>query len=49
MPARSAKQYRFMRAVKSGSAIGPSKEVVEEFIQNTPKKKKQLFMKKGKK
>ena len=49
MPTKSAKQYRFMRAPASNSAIGPSKEVAEEFLKATPKKKKQLFMKKGKK
>lgn len=48
MPAKSAKQYRFMMASKSNSAIGPSKEVAEEFIKKTPKKKRQLFMRKGK-
>lgn len=49
MPAKSAKQYRFMQAVRSGkiaSAAAPSKEVAKEFIDKTPKKKRSLFMKK---
>lgn len=46
MPAKSAKQYKFMAAVKSGNAVGPSKEVAEEFVSKTPKKKRKLFMKK---
>jgi hypothetical protein len=37
-----------MQAVKSGKLknVGPSKEVAEEFIDKTPKKKRSLFMKK---
>ena len=38
--------YKFSKATKSHSAIGPSKEVAEEFIRSAPKKKKQLFLKK---
>lgn len=49
MPAKSAKQYRFMQAVAHGkvaSAAAPSKEVAKEFIDKTPKKKRSIFMKK---
>lgn len=55
MPATSGKQYRFMAAVAHGAkpkgkdkGIGPSEEVAEEMIKKTPKKKRSLFMKKGK-
>lgn len=51
MPAKSAKQYKFMQAIAHGtskmaSAAAPSKEVAKEFIDKTPKKKRSLFMKK---
>jgi hypothetical protein len=53
MPAKSAKQYRFMQAIAHGSSnkvnVGPSKEVAKEFIEKTPAKKRSAFMKKGKK
>ena len=51
MPATSSKQYKFMQAVKHGTAkgVGPSKEVAEEFISKTPSEKKKLFMKRDKK
>lgn len=49
MPAKSAKQYRFMQAIahgsKSFSSSGPSKAVAKEFIEKTPKKKRSLFAK----
>lgn len=50
MPATSDKQYRKMQAVAhgKGKGIGPSKEVAEEMIEKTPKKKRSLFMKRGK-
>lgn len=52
MPAKSAKQYRFMAAVAHGmkpkNGVGPSKAVAEEFVHKTPKKKRSLFMKKTK-
>lgn len=49
MPAKSAKQYKFMAGIAHGmkprgGAIGPSKEVAEEFIKKTPKKKRSEFM-----
>lgn len=51
MPAKSGKQYRMMQAIAHGTSnksIGPSKEVAKHFIEETPKKKRSLFMK-GKK
>ena len=51
MPAKSAKQYRMMQAVAHGGSnkgIGPSEAVAKEMISKTPKKKRSLFMKKGK-
>jgi len=53
MPAKSAKQYRFMQAIahgaKSNTGIGPSKEVAKEFVSKTSKEKRSLFSKKDKK
>ena len=50
MPAKSAKQYRFMAGIAHGmkpmKSAGPSKEVAEEFVKKTPKNKRSLFMKK---
>jgi len=49
MPAKSEKQYKFMQAVAHGAvskAAAPSKAVAKEFIKETPKKKRSLFMKK---
>ena len=45
MPAKTAKQYRFMQAVAHGSSnkgpnVGPSKEVAREFIHKTPASKR---------
>jgi hypothetical protein len=47
MPAKSAKQYKFMAGIAHGmkSSIGPSKEVAEEFVKKTPPKKRSQFMK----
>lgn len=49
MPAKSAKQFRFMEmAVHNPSkmrSVGPSKKVAEEFIKKTPKSKRSQFMK----
>lgn len=53
MPAKSAKQYKFMAMIAHGKkpnnmkSVGPSKEVAEEFVHKTPKKKRSLFMKKA--
>ena len=52
MPAKSAKQYRFMQMMahnpeKSKSGKGPSKKVAQEFVDKTPKKKRSLFSRKG--
>lgn len=54
MPAKSAKQYKFMQAVAHGGSDkfdgGPSKKVAKEFIDETPKKDRSRFMKRhGKK
>ena len=50
MPAKSSKQYKFMAGIahgmKDSKGVGPSKEVAEEFVKKTPKKKRQMFMKK---
>lgn len=52
MPAKSAKQYRFMAGIAHGmkpnKGLGPSPAVAEEFIHKTPAKKRKAFMK-GKK
>jgi hypothetical protein len=52
MPAKSAKQYRFMqmmahnpRSKKEGGGIGPSSAVAREFIEKTPPKKRSQFAK----
>ena len=50
MPAKSAKQYKFMAGiahgmVPRGGKKGPSKEVAEEFVHKTPAKKRSMFMK----
>lgn len=54
MPAKSAKQYRFMAMVantpskdKKARGVGPSKEVAQKFVDETPRKKRSMFMKKG--
>ena len=43
MPAKSAKQFRFMQMMahnkKKAHSIGPSPEVAKEFIKKTPKGK----------
>jgi len=50
MPAKSAKQYRFMAMMAHSKgkqrAAGPSKEVAREFIEKTPPKKRSEFMRK---
>jgi hypothetical protein len=49
MPAKSAKQYRFMQMMahnpekKRTSGKGPSPAVAREFIEKTPKKKRSIF------
>ena len=46
MPAKSAKQYRFMQAVAHGKSKGVgglTKDVAKEFIKKTPKKKRSIF------
>lgn len=53
MPAKSARQYKFMAGIahgmKSKGGVGPSEEVAEEMVKKTPAKKRSLFMKKNKK
>ncbi len=52
MPAKSAKQYRFMAMIAHGGkpykskGVGPSQEVAEEMVHKTPPKKRSSFMKK---
>lgn len=50
MPAKSAKQYRFMAGIAHGmkpnKGVGPSKEVAEEFVHKTAPDKRKLFSKK---
>ena len=49
MPAKSAKQFRFMAGIAHGmkpnDGIGPSKAVAEDFVKKTPSKKRKMFMK----
>ena len=49
MPAKSAKQYRFMAGIAHGmqptSGKGPSKGVAEEFVHATPVKKRSKWAK----
>ena len=56
MPAKSAKQYKFLAGIahgmksnkkdKSGKSIGPSQAVAEEMVHKTPAKKRSMFMRK---
>lgn len=55
MPAKSGRQFRFMAMIahgkkpnKTGNGVGPSKEVAKEFVRETPKEKRSMFMR-GKK
>lgn len=47
MPAKSAKQYRFMAMIAHGGkpnkGIGPSQEVAKEFVKKTPAKKRKQW------
>ena len=51
MPAKSAKQYRFMQMMahnpgkKRGKGAGPSPEIAREFIEKTPKSARKRFAK----
>lgn len=49
MPVKSAKQFRFMEAMKSGKkskkGIGPSPEVASEMLGKTPHATKSKFAK----
>jgi len=49
MPAKSAKQYRYMQAIahgmKSNKGIGPSPEVAREFVMKTSTKKRKEWSK----
>lgn len=54
MPAKSAKQYKFMQAVlhdksTKGFDGGPSKKVAKEFVDKTPPMDRSRFMSKNKK
>lgn len=50
MPAKSAKQYRFMAGIAHGmkprSGIGPSPEVAKEFVEKTSKTKRKQYSRK---
>jgi len=49
MPAKSAKQYRFMQMIAHGGkkkGIGPSEEVAKEFIHKTSPEKRKEWSKK---
>lgn len=52
MPAKSAKQFRFMEMIAHGGkpnkGVGPSQKVAKEFVDKTPMKKRSMFMKKKK-
>jgi len=51
MPAKSARQYRFMQMMahnpekKKTKGVGPSPEVAREFIEKTSKTKRKEFSK----
>ena len=48
MPAKSAKQYRFMAGIAHGMKPykdGPSQEVAEEFVHKTPASKRSAWSK----
>ena len=50
MPAKSAKQYRFMQMMahnpsKAKASHGPYPELAREFIEKTPKSKRKEFSK----
>lgn len=45
MPVKSASQFRFMQAVKSGSIKGVNPDVGKEFLSKTSHKKKSAFAK----
>jgi len=49
MPAKSAKQYRFMQMIahggESNKAHAPSQAVAKEFVDKTPAKKRKAFAK----
>lgn len=49
MPAKSAKQYRFMAGIAHGMkprhGAGPSPEVAKEFVEKTSASKRKLFSK----
>ena len=50
MPVKSPKQFRAMSvaaASEGKSKFGPSKQVAQEFLSKTPKKKKMLFASKS--
>ena len=52
MPAKSAKQYKFMQMMANGGKSfdgGPSPKVAKEFVDKTPSKKRSMFMSKDKK
>jgi len=50
MPAKSAKQFRFMAGIAHGmkpkSGLGPSKDVAEEFVHKTTANKRKEWSKK---
>jgi hypothetical protein len=51
MPAKSARQYRYMQMMahnpeKSRKGIGPSEAVAKEFIAKTPRDKRKEFSRK---
>ena len=52
MPAKSAKQYRFMQMIAHGKkprkGIGPSKEVARHFIEETSQEDRSHFTKRRK-
>ena len=48
MPAKSAKQYRFMQAAAHGGLKGPQQvpeAVAKEFVRATPPKKRKIWSK----
>jgi GTP cyclohydrolase I len=43
MPAKSAKQYKFMQSAASGNIKGVGEDLAKEFIRKTPKKDRKRY------
>lgn len=47
MPAKSAKQYRFMQSAASGNIKGVGEDLAREFVKKTPKKDQKRYGRKN--